>query len=103
MLPGSPGRQGPRISICKHINDNFWSRKPLEDRRARTLHEALVMWTSACRHGLGELVTVQHRNIEEHGFPGELHGKADALFLDLPGPWKALPSVMSLQLWLVSC
>ena len=42
----------------------------------------------ACRHGLAKLVTVQHRNIEEQGFPEELHGKADALFLDLPGPWK---------------
>lgn len=39
------------------------------------------------RHGLGELVTVQHRNIEALGFPEELHGAADALFLDLPGPW----------------
>ena len=38
---------------------------------------------------MGKLVTVQHRNIEEHGFPEELHGEADALFLDLPGPWKA--------------
>ena len=39
-------------------------------------------------HGLGELVTVRQRNIEEDSFPEELHGKADALFLDLPRPWK---------------
>ena len=39
------------------------------------------------RHGLGQLVTVQHRNIEAHGFPEDLRGSADALFLDLPGPW----------------
>ncbi|CAL5220318.1 g2307 [Coccomyxa viridis] len=47
------------------------------------------------RHGLGKLVAVQHRNIEEHGFPEELHGKADALFLDLPGPWKARSLALS--------
>ncbi len=49
----------------------------------------------SCRHGLGKLVAVQHRNIEEHGFPEELHGKADALFLDLPGPWKARSLALS--------
>lgn len=40
------------------------------------------------RNGLGELVTVDHRNIEQDGFPEELHGAADAVFLDLPGPWR---------------
>ncbi len=44
--------------------------------------------SAARRHGLAKLLTVQHRNIEEQGFPEELHGTADALFLDLPGPWK---------------
>lgn len=39
------------------------------------------------RHGLVPIVTVQHRNIEALGFPKELHGSADAVFLDLPGPW----------------
>lgn len=38
-------------------------------------------------HGLGSFVTARHRNIEADGFPEELHGRADALFLDLPGPW----------------
>ena len=37
--------------------------------------------------GLGDLVTVQQRNIEELGFPEQLHEQADALFLDLPRPW----------------
>lgn len=40
------------------------------------------------RNGLGGLVTVRQRNVEEQGFPAELVGRADALFLDLPGPWK---------------
>ena len=35
-------------------------------------------------------MTVQHRNIEELGFPEERHGAADAVFLDLPGPWKVM-------------
>lgn len=45
------------------------------------------------QNGLGKLITVEQRNIEELGFPDDLHNKADAVFLDLPGPWKAIPSV----------
>eukprot|EP00775_Hariotina_reticulata_P001132 gene1132-1469_t len=44
------------------------------------------------RHGLAGLVTVQQQNIEEDGFPAALAGQADALFLDLPGPWRAVGS-----------
>ena len=36
---------------------------------------------------MGDIITVKQRNIEELGFPEELHGQADGLFLDLPGPW----------------
>lgn len=43
-------------------------------------------------HGMGDIITVQQRNIEELGFPEELHNKADGLFLDLPGPWHAVES-----------
>ena len=39
-------------------------------------------------NGLDGVVTVTHRDIEVSGFPQELHGQADAVFLDLPGPWK---------------
>lgn len=46
------------------------------------------VWTSPpLTAGLGDLVTVQQRNVEELGFPEELHEQADALFLDLPRPW----------------
>lgn len=39
-------------------------------------------------NGLGGLVTVAQRDIEEGGFPADLHGAADAVFLDLPKPYK---------------
>ena len=34
-----------------------------------------------------------HRDIEADGFPASLAGCCDAAFLDLPGPWKCIPSV----------
>lgn len=39
-------------------------------------------------NGLSGLVTVTQRDIEASGFPEELAGQADALFLDLPKPYK---------------
>lgn len=47
------------------------------------------------RNGLVEVVTVEHRNVEENGFPESLHDRADAVFLDLPEPWKAVPSAVT--------
>lgn len=41
---------------------------------------------------MGPVVSVFHRDIEGNGFPEAFHGKADALFLDLPGPWKVYSS-----------
>ena len=41
--------------------------------------------------GMGGVITTKQRNIEELGFPEDLHGKADGLFLDLPGPWHVSP------------
>ena len=48
--------------------------------------QCLVRYTNV-HAGMGDLISVQQRNIEELGFPEHLHGKADGLFLDLPGPW----------------
>ncbi|PWA56890.1 S-adenosyl-L-methionine-dependent methyltransferases superfamily protein [Artemisia annua] len=42
--------------------------------------------------GLSNLVTVGVRDIQGEGFPKDLSGKADAVFLDLPQPWLAIPS-----------
>lgn len=47
-------------------------------------------------HNLGNLVHIQQRDIEGLGFPEQLHGMADAVFLDLPGPWKVSPDCYSL-------
>eukprot|EP00884_Botryococcus_braunii_P019320 jgi/Botrbrau1/6071/Bobra.177_1s0011.2 len=43
-------------------------------------------------NGLQDVVTVQQRDIQASGFPADLHGTADAVFLDLPGPWEAVGS-----------
>ncbi|CAJ1978433.1 unnamed protein product [Sphenostylis stenocarpa] len=44
------------------------------------------------RTGLSNLVTVRVRDIQGEGFPDEFTGLADAVFLDLPQPWLAVPS-----------
>lgn len=42
-------------------------------------------------HGLSDFVTVTHRDVCENGFGEDLIHKADAVFLDLPHPWFAIP------------
>jgi len=37
------------------------------------------------RHGMDDIVTLQHRNVIKDGFT--VIGEADAVFLDLPAPW----------------
>lgn len=46
------------------------------------------------RHGLGDFVTVYHRDVCALGFTEELNAKADAVFLDLPAPHLAVPHAM---------
>lgn len=41
------------------------------------------------KHGFSSIVTVKHGDVCEHGFG--LSNVADAVFLDLPLPWKAIP------------
>ncbi|EAU86270.1 GCD14 [Coprinopsis cinerea okayama7 len=42
------------------------------------------------RHGMTPFVTLQHRNVCKDGF-GDVVDEADAVFLDLPAPWDAIP------------
>lgn len=44
------------------------------------------------RNSLSGLVTVEVRDIQGLGFPIELAGKIDAVFLDLPQPWLVISS-----------
>lgn len=39
------------------------------------------------KHGIGEFVTVTHRDVCLEGFGDALKHKVDAVFLDLPHPW----------------
>ncbi|XP_062010166.1 uncharacterized protein LOC133726598 [Rosa rugosa] len=43
--------------------------------------------------GISNTVTVGVRDIQGEGFPDEFSGRADSVFLDLPQPWLAIPSV----------
>ncbi|CAD6215383.1 unnamed protein product [Miscanthus lutarioriparius] len=45
------------------------------------------------KNGLSSLITVNVRDVQGEGFPEEHCGAADAVFLDLPQPWLAIPSV----------
>ncbi|XP_046989259.1 tRNA (adenine(58)-N(1))-methyltransferase catalytic subunit TRMT61A-like [Schistocerca americana] len=42
-------------------------------------------------HGLSEYVSVEHRDVCEDGFGAAVTNRADAVFLDLPKPWDAVP------------
>ena len=42
--------------------------------------------------GVDHIVEVGTRDTQAQGFPDEFHGKADAVFLDLPTPWLAVKS-----------
>jgi len=43
-------------------------------------------------NGLNACVEVEHRDIERDGFPEAMAARADAVFLDLPGPHKCVAS-----------
>ncbi|TFK23065.1 GCD14-domain-containing protein [Coprinopsis marcescibilis] len=42
------------------------------------------------RHGMSSFVTLQHRNVCKDGF-SDVVDEVDAVFLDLPAPWEAIP------------
>ncbi|KAJ2925967.1 hypothetical protein H1R20_g11125, partial [Candolleomyces eurysporus] len=42
-------------------------------------------------HGLDGIVRLQHRNVCKDGFGEDIGDSIDAVFLDLPAPWEAIP------------
>lgn len=55
-------------------------------------HRSKVAAKEFVRNGIGkDVVTVTHRDVCGEGFPRELDKKADAVFLDVPNPWLAIP------------
>ena len=42
-------------------------------------------------HDIEAYVTASCRDVCKNGFGVEVEGKADAVFLDLPHPWEAIP------------
>ena len=53
-------------------------------------HRAKVAKEEFLVNGLDHAINVEHRDVCADGFPTELDGKADALFLDVPNPWLAI-------------
>lgn len=53
-------------------------------------HRAQVAQKEFQEHGLESVVTASHRDVCQDGFG--IEGLADAVFLDLPHPWKAVES-----------
>lgn len=45
-------------------------------------------------HGLGNFVTVENRDVCSSGFGESLDRKVNAVFLDLPHPWSAIPHTL---------
>ncbi|GMF25801.1 unnamed protein product [Phytophthora lilii] len=53
-------------------------------------HRAEIARDEFRRNGLESVITVDCRDACEQGFPDELAGTIDLVFLDLPSPWKAV-------------
>eukprot|EP00210_Caulerpa_lentillifera_P009185 g8757.t1 len=46
------------------------------------------------KHGLSEVITLAHRDIQSLGFPEMFKTKVHGVFLDLPEPWEAIQSAV---------
>ncbi|GBP42399.1 tRNA (adenine(58)-N(1))-methyltransferase catalytic subunit TRMT61A [Eumeta japonica] len=54
-------------------------------------HRAKIAEEEFKSHGIDDFVTVSHRDVCNLGFGEDLNNKADAVFLDLPSPWRGVP------------
>lgn len=55
------------------------------ENRVKVAHDEFV------EHGLDEYVSIEQRDVCANGFGEALNSRADAVFLDLPHPWLAIP------------
>ncbi|KAG6463225.1 hypothetical protein O3G_MSEX013750, partial [Manduca sexta] len=60
-------------------------------------HRTKVATEEFEEHGLADFVTAQHRDVLEEGFGEDLQGKADAVFLDLPSPWRGVTHAVAVM------
>ncbi|RDW60031.1 tRNA methyltransferase complex GCD14 subunit [Coleophoma crateriformis] len=88
VYSGLPSTEGGELSVSaskRRKLGKVWSFEFHEQR-----HEKLVKEIQD--HGLEGVVQITHRDVCEDGFlVNEESPKADAIFLDLPAPWLALP------------
>ena len=82
--PGETAAQLPRCPrpAARHLT--------CVGRRVRACVCALLR-TEFAKNGIGDMITVTRCNAYTEGFGVALRNKVDAVFLDLPMPWLALP------------
>ena len=73
--------------------------KPTGHLHTFDFHEQRVFLAAEefASHGLGQYVTVKQKDVCQDGFGDALKGKADAVFLDLPHPWEAVPHAVAVM------
>lgn len=73
-------------SEADSYNGKVWTFEFHKERAMRAREEFIA-------HQLIPLVSTSHRNVCLNGFPSSISSQADAVFLDLPAPWEAIPFV----------
>ncbi|TVY37843.1 tRNA (adenine(58)-N(1))-methyltransferase catalytic subunit [Lachnellula occidentalis] len=85
VFRGYPGEADVNGTSKEEKLGKVWSFE-FHEQRHQKLGEEII------EHGLDGVVQITHRDVCEDGFLVEDHSpKADAIFLDLPAPWLALP------------
>ncbi|KAI9824517.1 MAG: tRNA (adenine-N(1)-)-methyltransferase catalytic subunit trm61 [Phylliscum demangeonii] len=83
-----PSSNGAEVKGQEKRYGQIWSYEFHEQRVER-------LKTEIQEHGLADIIHITHRDVYEDGFLQDAHTsvepRADAIFLDLPAPWLALP------------